>query len=684
MMNAPDWSVLLSSRWCPAADCLQSCPEEFKPRAMGRLHEYNTVTHVFGLELNENHSASLSKRPLLPWSAVDEVRMVLAADDENGDYDHSERFKLFREIDEENQSLTLVLLNNLWLHFPQSFPGCDGTKHSQDSKAWMLDELVKLHVSRSATYITPAGASRTANDKFECPTDSLGPPWSNFHETAANAYRGHHPPQVTHDQFTTADGLQSMNNTNILEELEAYNIVSFVNASNEPHSSHFNKGSMRARASSCSSDDSSATEGEFGTCHGQPGDIPDIDELLKKARSGNAAALVAVRLRLAGTLRFMKGRNNESNEPGADPTFNVKSPALSQSFSSHQVNLPHDVKTACTGSGKFGHSDSTPAPKLARSDAAHASGINTNAETAKREVHSGQHPAPRENTDGSTISSQRGTTAFDRNKKPFLFDRMSSPVLGTKQEHVGSEVENAFPGKERSTPPSQTRNKSSHSPPNVFTDAGLQQELAQQANGNLSTEEAGAGAPTLPPRLPTGKKMHPAHKTHPMTLLEMSQKQEIADLKRHVHLPVEKLPPRGLADTTRLPPSPDVVRLPRQDKTKKGYLETLAEYHSNLEHRAEHATLRAEHAEDLERRTKIERQHFETLSYQTTSDKEKAQRDLVEQQAKFAQLQMESRAQEANLRAEMEKRTAVEEKCRLWEENFQHVVNAGSDTFEFL
>ena len=667
MMNAPDWSVLLSSGWCPAADRLKSCPEEFNDRAMIRLHKYNKVTHVFGLELNENHLASFSKRPMVPWSAVDEVKLVLAADDENGDYDHSERFKLFREIDEESQSLTLVLLNNLWLHFPQSFAGCDGTKHSQDSKAWMLDELVKLYVSRSATYITPTGASRTANDKFECLTDSLGPPWSNFHETAANAYRGHYPPQVTPDQFTTADGLQSMNNTNILEELETYNIVSFVNASHEPRSSHFNKGSMLARVSSCSSDDSS--EGELGTRHGQPGDIPDIDELLKKARSGDVAALVAVRLRLAGTLRFMKGRNNASDKPCADP---------------------HDMKTTCTSNGNFGHHDSTPAPKLARSDApivAHASGINTNAEPGKPEMHSDQHPTPCEKTDGSNvhpISSQQGTTTFDRNKKPFLFDRMSSPVLGTKQEHVGSEVENAFPGKERSTPPSQTRNKSSHSPPNVFTDAGLQQALAQQANGNLSTKEARAGAPTLPTRLPTGKKMHPAHKTHPTTLLEMSQKQEIADLKRHIHVPGGKLPPRGLTDKPRLPPSPDVVRVPRQDKAKKGYLETLAEFHSNLEHRAEYATLRAEHAEDLERRTKIERQHFETLSYQTTSDKENAQRDLVEQQAKFAQLKMESTAQEANLRAEMEKRRAVEEKCRLWEENFQHVVNAGSDTFEFL
>jgi hypothetical protein len=500
------------------------------------------------------------------------------------------------------------------------------------------------------------------NDKFECVTDSLSPPWSNFHETAANAYRGHYPPQMTPDQFTTADGLQSMNNANILEELETYNIVSFVNASDYPRGSH-SKGSMRARCSSCSSDDSCATVEGFSAQQGQQGEVPDLGEILKNAHAGDFAALVEVRRRLARTARFVQGRKDDSDKPCADPTLNAKS----QTFGSHQDRSSARGETV-------GDEKITPSANPASSKepiATHASGMNTNAEHAGPEVHLGEHPAP------CTNASQQGTTTFDKNKKPSLFDRMGSPVLRAKEKHVDSAQESA--GNEHNPEQSQTR---SHSPPNVFTDAGLERALEREANGNRSADEARAEVPTLPTRLPTGKKTHPAHIAHPMTLVEMLQKQELTDLKREVQLPADKLPPRRPTDMPLLPPSPDMVRIPRQDRTKKGYLETLAEVHANLEHRAEYATLRAEHAEDLQRRTEIERQHFEVLSHHTTADKEHAQRNLAEHQLKYTQLQMEREAQDNKLRAETAKRMVAEDKCRLWEQNFADAVRGVEDGYD--
>ena len=136
---------------------------------------------------------------------------------------------------------------------------------------------------------------------------------------------------------------------------------------------------------------------------------------------------------------------------------------------------------------------------------------------------------------------------------------------------------------------------------NVSTDRGLHEALARQAQGDLAAEEAHAGVPGIPTRLPTGKpKTPPAHKTNPLTLPNASKQREIDHMEYFVRQTAQELL-AGLPNQPSpklLPASPGMIRVPRDGATKRATWETLSEWLANLKQRFEYVDARATHAEN--------------------------------------------------------------------------------------
>ena len=86
----------------------------------------------------------------------------------------------------------------------------------------------------------------------------------------------------------------------------------------------------------------------------------------------------------------------------------------------------------------------------------------------------------------------------------------------------------------------------------------------------------------------------------------------------------------------------------------------------------------------------MEQQHYILRIYETAYVQEKLHRETTQLRKKLdglqtkvgecARLQVQCNLLQANLKAEVEKRETAEERCRLWEENFQTAIAAGSGT----
>jgi hypothetical protein len=697
---------------------------------MTRLDAYNRS----GLEMKDTALKPPARIASIPWSEVDDVNLVLAAGDEPGEYDHTGRISLIGTdfcAGEDRIDVTLAGLNCMWLHFTRSFPGFEDREHSRGSKAWMLKELARVYASRSAAYMTPVAAIRGENDKVAYLTDSVEPAWSNFHDLAAFAFHGRDGATQTSDRGITVDGLKSMNNSHILRGVTMDRLSDFINDIGDTHKVRSSQYSMRGHvSSSCSVDTEVESSPDTRVAHagasspGKPADyVPDLSRLLKEHPS--LEPLVASRDDKTTALRFGHPQSSKSNEQRAEQIDKRLHPGRpSQPLTEHeaepkdaknrvanelghygsdhptkancaeglpspvpgQVEMPLAQKMAETGGRKFVHNNGTPTAKPTRPDApttAHGEGENPR-------VHR-RHEAPCQPTqNGHPVSSWEGIK-FDKRWRPPLFDRMSLPAVLGGYQNAG--LEPTPTGQQRKTAASTPN--APHSPPNVFTERGLNEALARQAQGDLAAEEAHAGVPGIPTRLPSGKpKTPPAHKANALTLPNASKRREIDDLEYRIHQTAQELLPFANQPSPKLlPPSPGLIRVLRDGATK-GYLEDLAECHANLMQRCEYADTRAAYAEDITRRMKLERQHYIHRIYETVYEKEKLLRETAWLRKKLeglenivkecARLQVQCNLLEANLKAEVEKRTIAEERCQLWEGHFEKAIGAGPELFEFL
>jgi hypothetical protein len=80
----------------------QSYPAQFEDRARLRFLEYNE----YGFQLSSILPQSFNQPPDLPWTAIDEVSIVICAYDEESDHSTTERYDKIMESD------LLLILND--------------------------------------------------------------------------------------------------------------------------------------------------------------------------------------------------------------------------------------------------------------------------------------------------------------------------------------------------------------------------------------------------------------------------------------------------------------------------------------------------------------------------------------------------------------------------------------------
>jgi hypothetical protein len=498
--------------------------------------------------------------------------------------------------------------------------------NSEDSKAWMSDKLCKIFETQSSTYYTPEAAVRVANDHLQYPTDTVGPPWNNFHELAAHTILERHVPQAT--EVPTAEVLKICNNMDILGDVQDFCVMAALNARCSVRSMPFNQRSMRVGRSG---DASSATaQGDAGhassstepAAHGEPGDVPDLAELLKKAGDDNIESQIDTRRKLAATMGHLHGRpaRRLCDHPKLDTT-------LPQLYNSRFVRGQCPENTPPAGTKLALHDDPRFPPVSAPPNSPVASAIESHV---------------RGQADALRIHPQQ-----TERHKWFLVDRIGEPAT------------------------MKTEGPSIRKEPPTTNNLGCSSQVKQYPMQN------GTDAGSLPARLPTGKSVPRVHKGDASTIRMDMQQCDIDNLKSVVGAQIQQLMPDGLKNLpkpTAPPASPDVARIPHERGAQDANLQAVAEFHENLKRQAQHASLRAEHSEKMERQTKLQSQNFELLSYKAVYENEKTKREFAELQLVDHTLRGEMDKVEAKhntllamFNAEKTQRLEAEGRCEAWE-----------------
>jgi hypothetical protein len=211
-------------------------------------------------------------------------------------------------------------LNSAWVATPQSFPGFDVSDHSQDSKAWMLNELAKLMESQSVACGNSAEAEREPNCRCVRTTDSIQPVCSNIHELKARECAGNNPLAEAPYQGISAESLKAMNNRHILLDTKMYQLLAFINQITDLE----NAPSNVPIASSASTLDTCVAETELLAPDEHPDKIPDLLRVLKELCSGKIAPLVALASCRTVLPRTPPSRKNETYTRSSDRILKTK------------------------------------------------------------------------------------------------------------------------------------------------------------------------------------------------------------------------------------------------------------------------------------------------------------------------------------------------------------------------